>query len=168
MINFNVRLVVTMLYILLLQSLYPNNIPYIPIIIGAIILDLIDCDMTKIVYKFSCNTHKYQKYDKIVDSITYLIIIIIFSHNLPPIYRNILIFAWFWRMIGVVSFYYHENYDYMVQFPDLFKELLLLYYLDSLNIVSVDIYGISVVVILKTIYEYLHHKTKIHINKKII
>ena len=161
MYNFVARWIITIIYILLLFVIYPTNVPYIPLIVGTSILDTIDCGVTKLFYKYSCQTHQYQSNDKLIDLMTYVLVIIIFWNYLPDNHKNILLIALFWRMIGVIRFYDTNNSKYMIIFPDLFKELLLLYYLDSLNIINVNMYSIGILTIIKIFYEYLHHKIKI-------
>lgn len=85
-----------------------------------------------------CNNLYYQKYDKITDSICYIILLYyiisinIFSNN----FNNFLIFLLIFRLFGVLLFLSNNNRKFLFYFPNFYLEMTLAYslinYYDSL------------------------------------
>lgn len=139
---------------------------YLPISIGykvilILLSDILDCNVVKLVKYFNnlqpddsyCKHFLYQISDKLLDSISYLIIYHLLK--LPKIY----LFLICYRLVGVGLFYITLNSQYLIFFPDLFKELLAYQYLFK-NIDS----GVFIVVFLKVLFEIFWHNM---VNKNI-
>lgn len=156
--NFLFRIVLTILIFYLFYLLNVESLLLLVLVI--IILDTSDCGIWNLFNNsYNCKSFEYQKYDKIFDVATYIIFIIIFNKLFTSIELYILSCAIIWRAIGVAGFYYTNNNAYLMIFPDLVKELILIKYVRSkfeLNIIQSGIL-ISSVVFLKVIYEMTHH-----------
>ncbi len=118
--------------------------------------DLIDCWATKLVAYFNkdikdpwklCKSYKYQSIDKAVDLFTYFIMYVYLG--LSPIYLYLIII----RLIGITLFYKTLNSQWLIIFPDVFKELLLYdWFISKLNVTNFNVIFIS-----KIIFEYVWH-----------
>jgi hypothetical protein len=106
----------------------------------------------------------YQYYDKILDSITYIIcyIILLQYKLLSPNIQNILLFILFYRIIGVTLYLTKNNRNYLFYFVDLFKEILLLLFYFYNNLISFNTTFILFIFILiiKLYFEYQFHILK--------
>lgn len=114
----------------------------------------------------SKNEH-YQTLDKVGDSLENAIILYLIYSNklLSPIYTNTLIFAYFYRLIGVVSYLlFKSDRKILVYFPDIFKELLLISYLSEFkfnNNKKVFIVLLLISIVVKVYIEYKFHYQKV-------
>jgi hypothetical protein len=115
------------------------------------LFDSIDCKYSEFFLKnYPCSTFLYQKLDKIVDLLSYLLIYLYF--NLLSIYNIIILF----RLIGVVLFYFTKNSKWLIIFPDIFKEV----WIFETFISKITIYNLIIIIILKDIFEYVWHTYK--------
>ena len=98
-------------------------------------------------YNKICKTFEYQYLDKLADLLTYFILFIYLGLN--PLYL-ILILS---RLVGVIMFNFSLNSQWLVIFPDLFKEILLYeWFIDKINVNS-----FTIIYSLKLIFEYVWH-----------
>ncbi len=114
--------------------------------------DFLDCGkLLNYFYKSPCDkickTYTYQSIDKFIDLMTY--IAIYFYTGLQPLFMYIILF----RMIGINLFYMTYNSDWLVVFPDLFKEVLIYSWVYNLTPVK-----FAYIFVIKTIFEYIWHK----------
>ena len=113
------------------------------------------------------NNENYQTLDKVGDSLENAIILYLIYSNklLSPIYTNTLIFAYFYRLIGVVSYLlFKSDRKILVYFPDIFKELLLISYLSEFkfnNDKKVFIVLLLISIVVKVYIEYKFHYQKV-------
>ena len=119
--------------------------------IGAlIILDSLDGG------RYRGKGFEYQKNDKIVDILSYIIFLIFLKNRFDKKTMTILIISLIWRYIGVIRFYETNNNKYLHYHMDIFKEIVLLYTL----IPNYNLLGIVSIIIGKSLFEQYHHKTK--------
>lgn len=107
----------------------------------------------------------YHIYDKIGDTICYIILLFYIINNkiFPKSYTNILIYLLIFRIIGTVLFILRKNRNYLFYFPNFFIEITLAFSFIlkhySLNNSLINLI-IPLVVILKIIQEYVMHYNK--------
>lgn len=123
-------------------------------ILGIFMTDFIDCKVVKLMNYMNgnsdpkpCKTFNYQMTDKVIDVLTYFIVLTLF--NLPPIFLYVAIY----RLIGIGIFYLERDSSYLTCFPDIFKEL----YLYSHYVGSITPISFSTIAFLKCIFEYIFH-----------
>jgi len=94
----------------------------------------------------------HAKVDKMVDAIINLAIIMLFKKEYPNLkgQYNFLLFLLVYRIFGMALFSMTGDYRYMVYFPSVTNELILLYSLSPFN----DYIGVAIVILLKTCFEY--------------
>jgi hypothetical protein len=92
--------------------------------------------------QYLSNNRFYQLQDKIIDSLSYILVWYVFKLN--PIFLYLVLY----RLIGVYIFYHTNDKKIFVLFPDVFKEFLFLTGFKLNN----SIY--SIVFILKMVIEY--------------
>jgi hypothetical protein len=146
---------------------FKSDIKGIPLLITLIIL----ADNFDSPFKNSREYFKsieYQKNDKIVDVLTYMLILILYSHLFSKKTYILMWIALIYRSIGVYFFYHSHNNKYIHYYPDLIKELMLLDFLCHKLPVFKNYYSVFVIIILfvKIQYEKFHHRNKY--NNKII
>ena len=151
-INFIMRILITFIFFAISDS----NRSLLYFIGALVILDVLDCSIWKIVINYDCKTHIYQKYDKIIDSISYVLFIIFLKYRFDNKTLLILITALIWRTIGVIKFYLTNENKYLHFYPDVFKEIVLVYAL----VPNYNILSIIPVIIMKFAYEQFHHRNK--------
>jgi hypothetical protein len=104
------------------------------------------------------NTFLYQKYDKIVDLASY--ILVLFTIPLTNTQYCLLLGFILYRAIGVLLYIYTKSNIYLVLFFDIIKELFVYIFLFGNNLMYLPLFIIG-----KIIIEYILH---FHINKKLI
>lgn len=150
--------------------LFFTNINLFMKIILIIFSDTLDSDIPKFLFNkwictksSKCNNLYYQRLDKIIDSICYIILLYyiisinIFSNDI----NKFLIFLLIFRLIGVILFLFNNNRKFLFYFPNFFLEISLAYslinYYDLYNIENIII---IIVIIYKVIQEYFMHFLK--------
>jgi len=94
-----------------------------------------------------CHTFRYQIIDKSIDVFTYFLIAVYLK--LSPIFFGLI----FTRLIGTLLFLKTQNSQWLIAFPDVFKELLLYsWYVSELNI-----YNFNAIYFLKMGFEAFWH-----------
>jgi|688.fasta_scaffold316890_2 hypothetical protein len=93
------------------------------------------------------NKWEYQLRDKIVDTLSYAYVLLVYSEQLDPLFRIALIY----RTIGVILFIATRQSFWLILFFDTVKEILLYRYLFEEN----NTY-LVVMVILVILYEVVH------------
>lgn len=111
--------------------------------------DFIDCEYTKLFSKQTkiCHTFQYQVLDKIVDIFTYMLVALLF--NLHYYYYYLV----FWRLIGVVLFAIFANSQWLIVFPDVFKEV----WLYDTFIKKINATSFAIIYFAKNVFEYFWH-----------
>lgn len=151
---------------------YIIKIPLFYKIILIIIIDRIDCMPTYYPHKgplFSnkieiCKTLYYQKIDKIVDTICYVILLSylakyrIFNEKYLKAISLFLIY----RIIGIILFCYSKNKNYLVYFPNLFITITMtIATIYHFNILKSYILLLCIIIsTLTVIQEYYMHYSK--------
>lgn len=155
-INFIVRLFITLFTYCIIYNL--QYISIIFIIFLLIFLDWLDGSNPFIKYK---EYPDYHMYDKINDSISYLLLLpLVYKLVSKKIFR-LLMLTTFYRLLGVITYSITKNKEFFIVFPDLFKELLLVEFISN-NYTFINMYKIETIIatiFLKLNFEYLHHKT---------
>jgi len=109
--------------------LYTLKIPIFYKILLIMLLDKLDCSHMSYPYTgpmFSkdtsiCKTLKYQKYDKIADTICYaLILIYILEYDCTN--KHLLIALFMYRLLGTCLFLNTDDKKYLIYFPNFFLE----------------------------------------------
>ena len=154
-ISFIVRLI-TMLVIYYLPI---NNTIKIILIFCT---DFLDCWTTKLIGQFKyriqffenqwCKEFSYQMADKIVDLLSYLLVIQLLPYN--PLLIGIVIY----RLIGVGLFYKTRDSSWLILFPDLFKEVVIY----NLLFGSMTANMFLLIVVGKIVFEIIWHR---YVNK---
>ena len=152
--------------------IYLTNIHLFFKIIFIMVIDRIDCMPTYYPYKgplFSsnkeiCKSEYYQKGDKVTDIICYMILLLYLIKD--PFYnKNYILFLSFlliYRLIGVILFYYHNNTNYLVYFPNFFINIsVTLSTICYFNIPKFYIPIFCTLVFILTIYQeyHMHYKS---------
>lgn len=136
----------------------------IPLFVKIILItmsDLIDC--AQIYHSFfnwvDCKSDLYQKSDKIIDSICYILLLLyIFNSNeLSTKYKYILTGLLILRLIGTFLFISTNNRRYLFYFPNFFVEMALLFSIITYYKLSYKHSHLILVVIFKLIQEYIMH-----------
>ncbi len=139
------------LYTLLFFS-YFRNLNCLQLFFSTILLDLIDCNRFTIN---NCKTHEYQKYDKLADILTYMLILYIYSSKFDKTILKILWTLVLYRLIGVVKFFStNDNTILHRYFDGVNSTMLVSCYTNSLFYIGVGL-------LFKIRYEKLHHKKNI-------
>ena len=139
-----------------------KHLSIIFIIILLLIIDVLDSEYIRIKTKniFHKFDKTYKLYDKINDSLSYILILPII-YKLGPYEIFILLTpTTFYRSYAVCDYAKKENSDIFIQIPDLFKEILLIEYIaNNYKIVQDNKSNILVLTtFLKAGFEYVHHK----------
>jgi hypothetical protein len=156
--NFLVRLFITLFTYCILYNFQSISILFI--IILLILLDWLDGINPFIKYNKIIN---YDKYDKINDSIAYLLLLPLMYKLVTPQMFRVLMLTTLYRLIGIINYINSENKDFFILYPDLFKELLLIEFISN-KYTIIDKYKLETIIsmiLLKINFEYIHHKTKI-------
>ena len=104
-----------------------------------------------------CRSYNYQIIDKIIDLFSYYIIFMLLDLPFTSMYFILL----FLRSIGVILFTKTSHSKYLVMFPDLFREVLIVSWtLGTSNPI------IIATIVIKIIFEYLLHMSPFTHNKK--
>lgn len=132
------------------------------IVVKILLLDTID-SLPSLFYKGTKDTcwnpctryPYYQKWDKIIDLVTYILFFIEFNYD---IYLFILIV---WRAIGVVLFIRSENRNWLIPFFDFIKEYLIFIFLFGKN----NFKYIWIIFLGKIGFEYYLHRYRLLTNR---
>ena len=150
--------------LLTILILYYIRIPIFIKILLIIFTDLIDCNrFHKYIFSkwISCKSILYQKFDKIIDTICYtiLLIYIINKGNLKIEYNYLLILLFIYRLIGIYYFLINNNEKYLFYFPNFFLEICLgivaINYFPRLN--NYVFFIFIFIILYKIIQEYYLH-----------
>jgi hypothetical protein len=116
-----------------------------------IVLDLMDCTKQLNTIYSLCNTYWYQFGDKIIDQVQYMVALyVLWSAPIIEVHHKTILFvAWIWRMVGVYLFISTKNKIWLTICPDLFKELLVLWYF----IPNAGVIETTILIILKIAFE---------------
>tara|TARA_Y100000768_G_scaffold234406_1_gene177203 strand:- start:2012 stop:2530 length:519 start_codon:yes stop_codon:yes gene_type:complete len=144
--------------------LYLVKIPIFAKIILIMLTDLIDCDISRLFINWiDCNSITYQKFDKITDSISYVLLsIYLFNNNNLSYQYYYLLLLLIYRLIGTYFFLVTNNRQYLFYFPNFFLEICLgLYVINYFPILNSYKKGILInIIIYKIIQEYFLHYNK--------
>lgn len=127
----------------------PTNIQVLLIFLT----DFVDCEYAKLVSNQTtkiCKTFQYQALDKVFDLFTY--IFVAFLIKLPSLYFYIIVF----RLLGVVLFLASTNSQWLILFPDVFKEV----WVYNTFIEQVNAKSFAIIYFGKTLFEYYWHTYK--------
>jgi len=142
---FGPRILITFAFFALVDP----NISLLLFIAALIVLDSLDGG------RYRGKGFNYQKNDKIVDIMSYIIFLIFLKNRFDNKTMTILILSLIWRSIGVIKFYETNDNKYLHYHMDIFKEIVLLYAL----IPNYNLLGIIAVIIGKGLFEQYHHNT---------
>lgn len=163
--GFVIRIILTLIFFIFLKKL--EKIPiiakylYLLLFVGLTFLDIMDIsylvnvnnifNLPKLLEKSNTNNKYYQIPDKIIDILSYIILILIFYVD------NNLIFLVLYRFIGVLLYYKTNDKKFLVIFFDFVKEYLLYLFVFGNNFSYLYIF-----VVAKIIFEYgLYLRTKV-------
>lgn len=108
--------------------LYATNFSLLHKVILIILTDFFDCDIPRFLFKkwINCKSYIYQRSDKITDIISYLMLMIyIYNHaELTPLWKNIILGLFVFRVIGVFLFLTTNNRRFLFYFPNFFLEIV--------------------------------------------
>lgn len=148
--------------------LFFTNVNLFIKIIIIILIDNLDSEIPKILLdEWICticgNNLYYQRLDKIIDSICYIILLYyiisikIFSNHI----NKFLIFLLIFRLIGVTLFLSNNDRKFLFYFPNFFLEISFIYSLiNYYNLYNIENILIILVIIYKIIQEYFMHFIK--------
>jgi hypothetical protein len=148
------RLFFTVLVLIVLKK--HNVQSHLVLFVTIFVLDGLDCG-----YGRDCSNFAYQSMDKVMDWITYFLILVIFGSTFDTLTRSILYALLVWRFIGVVQFTKTKDVRYLHVFFDGMNATILVSYLATkLPWVSVHyIPTIALGLIIKTVFERRHHSS---------
>jgi hypothetical protein len=142
-------------------------------IILVYIFDLFDCINNYTLFgeysvKKFCRGLQYSYSDKIVDTITYFLILwyIIKTKALDQYLITLLTILLLFRLIGVCILLITGDNNYLYIFPNFFLELSIVFaffkdYIGyNVSNTMLILFVVNIVIIFKIIMEYLHHGTK--------
>ncbi len=156
------RIVLTIIINIILYKHYYIFGSYLFIIVPLVLtlLDMVDNRnvLFDIFTKDITNTFIYQKYDKIVDLASY--ILVLFTIPLTSSQFKLLLGFILYRTIGVILYIYTRSNIYLVLFFDIIKELFVYMFLFGNNLMYLPLFIIG-----KIFIEYILH---FQINKKLI
>jgi len=143
-----IRILSTILVLTLLSN-YKNNLE-IYLILPILLIVLDNYDNIFIKQKKCTKTFHYQINDKLIDLLTYILVIIIFKID------NIYLLFLLWRTIGIILFNLTKKSIYLITMFDFMKEYLIYLYLFNRNnnYLGICVFG-------KIIFEYYYH-TKVN------
>ena len=160
-------------FLRILSSYFILNLnikPYVKIIL-VLLTDFLDCDIPRglKLYKNKdfCQTTQYQQTDKLVDSITYVLIFnkLINTNIFSRSEINILFYLLVYRLIGTFIFILKNQKQTLFYFPNFYLEIALLIAFSKTFMFNYKPY-IIYVIILKICQEYvLHYQGKYKYNK---
>ncbi len=175
--GFTIRCILTLAFILWLYSFSTNKFIkkyiYLFLPIGLSILDKIDeifisyamllqylniNNTNNIYFKCSANFY-YQYYDKIYDSLSYILTFLLCLY-----FKKDLILLWFiiYRIIGVILFCLTKDSLWLIVFFDFIKEYLLYLFVFNTNYAYILVF-----IFLKICFEIWLHKYHIQTNYKL-
>ena len=147
-----------------------NLKPYVKIIL-VLLTDFFDCDIPRSLKLYKnkdfCQSTQYQQTDKLVDSITYILIFnkLVNTHIFSRNEINILFYLLVYRLIGTFIFILKNQKQTLFYFPNFYLEIALLIALSKTFMFNYKPY-IIYVIILKICQEYgLHHYGRYKYNK---
>ena len=140
-----VRVILTIFFILTIKYNKIKNLLLI-IPITYMLLDHVDSTFSKIHNKKCFKTFHYQKYDKIVDIFSYILLLFIYPND------RILLYFILYRLAGVILFSQTKNSTYLIIFFDFIKEYILYKHFYK-NYNKIHYY-----IIIKIIIEVIMHK----------
>lgn len=132
-------------------------------LLGIYALDTLDCAEALGLNPLPCNSPEYQWNDKLVDTLTYVVVLAFLAARHPHGGNYLLLGMLLYRAIGVAKYGADPAHDaaQFVQHPDMFREFSLLlaavhdgWLPDSAGTVAA---GALAVALLKPAYERLHH-----------
>lgn len=143
--------------------LYGLPIPLMYKYIPLVLTDLLDSHgpfkMLDIV-----SYSEYQRQDKITDMLCYTLLLyyILTTCNLPLVYNRIILAMFMYRLVGQILFDRTGDRRYLVYFPNFFLEMSFLFIaIHTLPEHKHKYLSIGLLFILKVLWEYSHHHSKI-------
>lgn len=135
---------------ILYYTKYPTSIKILLIMIS----DFIDCDVVRVLYKNKnmCQTHLYQKYDKIIDMICYTLLLNYIYPKLDNKQRYLIIFLFLFRLYGVIMFLKNKDRKYLFYFPNIF-----LWTLPTILFYGINYQLLLIITFFKLLQEYYLH-----------
>ena len=164
MYPFILRFIITVIILFIIYIMYYDNIDVLTLTIFTFIFDTIDCGIyNKLINKFDCNTHYYQRNDKLLDIITYWSLLLLFRKKFTYNTYILLLLLTVYRTIGVYKYYNNNDNTIIHKYFDGINITLLIYYLSTKSQIINDNYIISLILglLFKLKYERVHH----HISK---
>lgn len=128
-----VRIIFSMFFMLVIDLLLGSMNPYIVTMLNLIIvfiLEPLDSIPMQLQYgKNWCKTIEYKIQDKIADTYLYMFVLILHLRNVPIIgtFEYIFIGLFIYRFIGIILYITTKKDIYLVLFPNLFSDIIILY-----------------------------------------
>lgn len=142
------------------------DIPFIYKLIPILLFDKVDCMMSGIINlenkdlkDINCQSQEYQLTDKIMDTITYTVLLIYTSTKEYRWFTPMLIVLFVFRMIGVLFYLKNGDRRMLVYFPNFFLPTMIVFYLmDYLDVSKMYYYLSLIPIFIYKIYnEYNYH-----------
>jgi len=142
------------------------DIPFIYKLIPILLFDKVDCIMSGIINlenkdlkDVNCQSQEYQLTDKIMDTITYTVLLIYTSTKEYRWFTPMIIVLFVFRMIGVLFYLKNDDRRMLVYFPNFFLPTMIVFYLMDYLSASKIYYYLSVIPIFiyKICNEYNYH-----------
>jgi hypothetical protein len=144
------------------------DIPFIYKLIPILLFDKLDCMIPSIINiknknynEINCQSIEYQQTDKIMDTITYFVLLIYVISKEYKWFSPILIILFIFRIIGTLLYLFNNDRKTLFYFPNFFLPTMIIYYL--LDYINPNInkiwYYLSLIPILmyKILNEYIYH-----------
>lgn len=150
-----------LLTLLVYSLLYNYSVSIIILIIILITLDEADAIYFRIINKqfYIKSNIYYHKYDKLNDSLSYILLLPLVYKMLSFKMFTIILFTTLFRLFGVMHYYKYNNKKIFILMPDLFKELLLVEYLTNNHNINKN-YITAGAIFTKMMFEYWLHFIK--------
>jgi len=140
------------LFCTLLFFSYYKNLNCLQLFFSTILLDFIDC--TRFTFG-NCETYEYKRYDKIVDIITYMIILYLYGSKFDKTILKILWGLVLYRAIGVIKFFNTNDNTILHRYFDGINSTMLI------SCYTTNLFYIGIGLLFKIHYEKWHHKKNI-------
>ena len=154
--NFSLRLIITIVVFSILKI---KNVTNLPLLVGLLfVFDLLDCGLLSF-FPNDCGTSEYQRWDKIIDLVVYILFFALFRNLFDDFTKNILIGFILFRLIGVIKFYTTGNTLYLKLFPDFINSTLAAYVIYQYFDLNTHSYYVLIIIgmIVKILFEMKIH-----------
>jgi len=128
------------------------------------LLDGIDC--SRFWHPVPCNSFKYQWNDKLIDTLSYIVINAFLIWKYPSPLNFMLLGMLLFRIKGIVQWYQTGNSEYLIWHPDIFREFSLVVSAVNDGMIKLSptmtVSSVFIISILKWMFEIKMHKKGVH------